>query len=104
MSQKIFLWTLLSLSSLSVSSWAIDPFVVELYQSSCKVCHDAGVAGAPKSFDVNAWQERLKKGEDVLLNNAIMGYKGMPPLGMCSDCTKEDLVDLINYMSQEQVK
>lgn len=102
MSQKIFLWALLSCAT--ASSWAVDPFTVELYQSSCTICHASGVAGAPKSFDVAAWGERLKKGKDVLLNNAITGLNGMPPLGMCSDCTKEDLEDLIDYMSQEKAQ
>jgi cytochrome c5 len=102
MSQKIFLWALLSCASMS--SWATDPFTVELYQTSCGICHASGAGGAPKSFDVAAWAERLEKGEEVLLNNAIAGYKGMPPLGMCSDCTKEDLVDLIDYMAKEQAQ
>jgi cytochrome c5 len=101
MSQKIFLWALLS--SASLTSWATDPFTVELYQTSCNICHGAGVGGAPTSFDTEAWSERLAKGKNVLLQNAISGFKGMPPLGMCSDCTQEDLVDLIDYMSQEKL-
>ena len=102
MSRKILLWALMSCASLS--SWAIDPFTIELYESSCKICHGEGIGGAPKSFDALAWGERMAKGRQVLLNNAISGYKGMPPLGMCSDCTQEDLQDLIDYMSTEQVK
>jgi len=102
MSQRIFLWALLT--SASFTSWATDPFTIELYQTSCNICHGAGVAGAPTSFEPSAWTERLAKGKDVLLHNAISGFKGMPPLGMCSDCTQEDLVDLIDYMSTEQPK
>jgi cytochrome c5 len=98
-----FLFPILLLAA-SSTSWAIDPFTVELYESSCTICHGGGVGDAPKSFDVSAWAERLAKGKDVLLKNAISGYKGMPPLGMCSDCTQEDLQDLIEYMSTEQVK
>jgi len=73
----------------SLSSWAIDPFTKELYESSCKICHAGGAGGAPKSFDVEDWAPRLEKGNDVLLQNAIAGFKGMPPLGMCSDCTRK---------------
>lgn len=97
MRHEIILAALLSFASLS--SWAIDPFTVELYQTSCNICHGAGVGDAPKSFEPDAWAERLEKGKDVLLANAIGGFKGMPPLGMCSDCTEEDLVDLIDYMT-----
>lgn len=103
MIQKNLLCTLLASASFaSFAAEPVDPFIVELYQSSCVICHAAGTGGAPKSFDVAAWQERLDKGQDVLLNNAISGYKGMPPLGMCSDCTQEDLADLIDYMSTEK--
>jgi cytochrome c5 len=99
---KLILAALLSFASLS--SWALDPFTVELYQTSCSICHGAGVGGAPKSFDAEAWAERLSKGKATLLASAISGYKGMPPLGMCSDCTKEDLVDLIDYMSADKAQ
>ena len=92
------------LFSTTFSSWAIDPFTVELYDSSCTICHGGGIGGAPKSFDAKAWAERLAKGDDVLLSHVISGFNGMPPLGMCSDCTKEDFVDLIVYMSTEKSK
>lgn len=98
-----FLLSILFLSA-SFTSWAIDPFTIELYESSCTICHSSGVGDAPKSFDVTAWSERLAKGKDVLLKNAISGFQGMPPLGMCSDCTQQDLEDLIEYMSTEQSK
>lgn len=102
MKHPITLAAILTLASFS--SVATDPFTVELYQTSCKICHADAVGGAPKSFDVSEWAERLSKGKDVLLANAIGGYKGMPPLGMCSDCTQEDLVDLIDYMSAEKAQ
>tara|TARA_B110001454_G_scaffold219053_1_gene249541 strand:- start:3715 stop:4026 length:312 start_codon:yes stop_codon:yes gene_type:complete len=92
------------LISIPYASWAIDPFTVELYESSCVICHGNGTGGAPKSFDDDAWRERVAKGKDVLLQHAITGFNGMPPLGMCSDCTQEDLVDLINYMSTKKVE
>lgn len=101
MCKRFFLSLLISLS---YNSWAIDPFTVELYQSSCIICHGGGAGGAPKSFDEDAWRDRLAKGPDVLLQHAISGFNGMPPLGMCSDCAKEDLVDLIDYMSSKQVE
>ena len=102
MKHRIILVALLSFAS--ISSWAIDPFTVELYQTSCNICHGEGIAGAPKAFSSDAWAECLAKGSDVLLANAISGFKGMPPLGMCSDCTQEDLIDLINYMSVEKAQ
>lgn len=96
----VFRFLLLSTSLfISQQSMATDPFVVELYDISCKACHSTGAGDAPKVFDQDDWQPRLEKGKDALLANAVAGYKGMPPLGMCGDCTKEDLQDLIDYMS-----
>ncbi len=53
-----------------------------VYEKSCKVCHEAGVAGAPKLGDKAAWAPRLKPGMDAVYANAIKGTpKGMPPKG-----------------------
>jgi cytochrome c5 len=69
------------------------------YDKSCKVCHDAGVAGAPKTGDAAAWQPRMAKGMDVLLVSVNNGLNAMPPNGMCFDCTDADYTALIEYMS-----
>jgi cytochrome c5 len=69
------------------------------YDKSCKVCHAAGVAGAPKTGDAAAWAPHLAKGMDVLLQSVHNGLNAMPPKGMCFDCTDEDYTALIKYMS-----
>jgi cytochrome c5 len=51
------------------------------YESICKACHDAGVAGAPKFGDKAAWSARLKAGKDSLYNTALKGKGAMPPKG-----------------------
>ena len=38
----------------------------KIYQKSCQVCHAAGVAGAPKLGDKDAWAPRIAKGNDAL--------------------------------------
>ncbi len=56
-----------------------------IYEKSCKLCHEAGLAGAPKLGDKAAWAPRIKQGMDVLYTNAIKGTpKGMPPKGTYS--------------------
>ncbi len=56
-----------------------------IYEKSCKLCHEAGLAGAPKMGDKAAWAPRIKQGIDVLYSNAIKGTpKGMPPKGTYS--------------------
>ena len=94
--------TLVAASLMIQAAWAVDPFTVELYNNSCALCHDSGAGEAPKSFVPDEWQDRLAKGQAQVLSNIISGYKGMPPLGMCSDCMKEDFIDLIDYMTSEK--
>ena len=54
----------------------------KVYQDVCKVCHEAGLVGAPKLGDKAAWVPRIKRGIDALHTNAIKGTdKGMPPKG-----------------------
>ena len=69
------------------------------YDKSCKVCHDAGAAGAPKTGDADAWAPRMAKGMEVLVASVNQGLNAMPPKGMCFDCSDEDYAALIEYMS-----
>jgi cytochrome c5 len=72
---------------------------MEKYGKSCAVCHAAGVAGAPKVGDAAAWEPRLAKGMDALMASVKNGLNAMPPMGMCFDCTDEEYMELIKYMS-----
>jgi cytochrome c5 len=69
------------------------------YQRFCFSCHAAGVAGAPKTGDPVAWSPRVAKGEDALLASTVAGIPpGMPPRGMCLQCSDADLLDAVRYM------
>ena len=46
------------------------------YDTTCAVCHAAGVAGAPKLGDKTAWAPRIAQGADTLYKHAINGYQG----------------------------
>lgn len=76
-----------------------DALLAEKYEYSCYSCHSNPESGAPLTGDVAAWAPRLEKGMDVLVDNAINGFEGMPPLGMCMDCTAEELEALIRFMA-----
>ncbi|MGI9279679.1 MAG: c-type cytochrome [Endozoicomonas sp.] len=75
--------------------------VISLYERSCKSCHEVAATGAPLTGDQQAWSERMDKGMDTLLQSAINGSGAMPPLGLCMDCTEQDFINLIQYMSGE---
>ena len=53
----------------------------EVYKAQCTACHAAGVAGAPKTADVDAWAPRIKTGYDALLTSALKGKGAMGAQG-----------------------
>jgi cytochrome c5 len=71
------------------------------YQRYCFSCHASGVSGAPPIGNSAAWAPRIAQGEDVLLEHTIAGMPstGMPPRGMCLQCTDQELLDAIRYMA-----
>ena len=71
----------------------------EIYTASCAGCHAIGVAGAPKKGDSAAWDQRLAKGFDATLANAINGLNAMPAKGLCMDCSDDELTAAIKFMS-----
>lgn len=70
-----------------------------LYNRACIACHLSGAASAPRTHDVIAWESRLAKGWDELLASTKAGLNGMPPKGMCFDCTDNDFKALIKFMA-----
>lgn len=76
-----------------------DAALAQVYDSSCKLCHANPGAGAPLTGDTNAWAPRVAQGADTLLDHAINGYNGMPPMGLCMHCSEEQFLALIAFMS-----
>lgn len=70
----------------------------QVYTTYCHVCHEAGVAGAPKFGDAAEWAPRIEKGMDVLLDHVLNGFGAMPAKGTCAGCTSDDLKSAIEYM------
>jgi cytochrome c5 len=71
----------------------------QTYQQSCAMCHNSGMAGAPKLDDADAWAARLEeKGLSLLVQNAITGINAMPPRGMCMTCSDENIETLVKYL------
>jgi len=77
---------------------ANDFDVAGAYQLRCFACHGTGAAGAPVSGDADAWGERMAKGMEAVMANAINGVGAMPARGLCMDCTDEHIRSLIDYM------
>lgn len=80
-----------------------DKELAQVYDNSCKMCHANPASGAPQTGDVAAWSPRVAQGVDSLLDHSINGYNGMPPMGMCMQCSEEEFLALISFMSGQPV-
>ena len=70
----------------------------ELFKKTCAMCHQTGVAGAPKLGDKAAWAPRVATGKDALLSSVIKGKGAMPPKAGAADLKDDDLKAAIDYM------
>ena len=76
-----------------------DPEIAEIYNRSCRSCHTVAATGAPLTGDTTAWAPLTAKGADILLENVVSGYRGMPPFGLCMDCDADQFDALIAFMA-----
>ncbi|MDH4567433.1 cytochrome c5 family protein [Pseudomonas sp. BN414] len=81
-----------------------DKALAQVYDNSCRMCHANPASGAPQTGDVAAWSPRVAQGVDSLLDHSINGYNGMPPMGMCMQCSEEEFLALISFMSGQPVQ
>jgi len=72
---------------------------MQKWSRSCALCHVNGEGGAPRLADKEAWLPRIKQGSEVLLAHTLEGYNRMPPLGYCMDCSEQDFLLMIDFMS-----
>ena len=74
----------------------------QVYNTTCVACHGAGVAGAPKFGDKEAWAPRITQGPAVLHKHALEGFQGksgvMPAKGGRSDLADQSIVNGVDYM------
>ena len=70
----------------------------KIFESTCSVCHGAGIAGAPKVGDKAAWAPRLATGIDTLYKVALTGKGAMPPKGGNKDLSDAEVKATVDYM------
>ncbi len=71
----------------------------QIYTRYCFSWHAAGVAGAPRTGDAEAWAPRIDKGREALIEASIEGIPpGMPPRGLCTECTEEEIGAAVDYI------
>jgi len=70
----------------------------EVYQKTCSMCHDSGVAGAPKLGDKEAWAPRIAAGMESMYHIALNGEGAMPPKGGNSALSDDEVKAAVDYM------
>ncbi|MGR3899178.1 cytochrome c5 family protein [Psychrobacter sp. 1176_08] len=68
-----------------------------LYDSNCKVCHDAGLLNAPKYGDQMAWSTRLTKDKETLYIHSAKGFNKMPAQAV-NGVTDAQVKAAVDYM------
>lgn len=87
---------------LEVSSRALvppDAQLAAIYARSCRSCHTVAATRAPLTGDAAAWAPRMERGMDAMVSSVVNGFGGMPPFGMCMDCSPEQFAALIQFMA-----
>lgn len=70
----------------------------QIYRQACAFCHDKGVAGAPKTGDIPAWNPRLAQGMDALYAAAVRGKGAMPAKGGNPSLGDADVTAAVDYL------
>ena len=82
---------------------AAKPDGKKVFDTTCSVCHGAGIAGAPKFGDKAAWAPRIAQGINVLHQHALQGFQGkqgvMPPKGGNTALSDAEVQAAVDYMA-----
>jgi cytochrome c5 len=71
----------------------------QAYQQVCKTCHEAGLAGAPKTGDKAAWGKVIAQGEKLVQEHAVKGIRAMPPKGGNPDLSEAEVAAAVVHMA-----
>ena len=72
----------------------------QVFTAQCGACHTAGVAGAPKLGDAEAWGPRIKTGYEALLTSALKGKGAMGAQGG-GDHSDLEIARAVVYMANK---
>ena len=85
-------------AALAIPATVIAADGAQVYQSTCAVCHTAGVAGAPKLGDRKVWAPLIEEGQAILTAHGYVGVRGMPAKGGKPDLSVEGFAAAVVYM------
>ena len=72
----------------------------QVFAAQCTTCHTAGLVGAPKLGDADAWGPRIKTGFDALVHSALAGKGQMGAQGG-GDFTDLEVARAVVFMANK---
>ena len=78
-----------------------------LFKKTCAMCHQTGVAGAPKLGDKADWGPRIAQGKDTLYKHALEGFTGnkgmMPARGGAATLGDDEVKAAVDFMADQSI-
>lgn len=79
----------------------------DVFKKTCAMCHQTGVAGAPKLGDKADWGPRIAQGKETLYKHAIEGFTGskgmMPARGGGTSLTDDEVKAAVDFMADQSI-
>jgi len=72
----------------------------QVYKEVCGVCHNTGLAKAPKLGDKTAWEQLIAEGQAVLTAHGWVGVRGMPAKGGKAKLPLEEFARATAFMAR----
>ena len=73
----------------------------QVFNQTCKTCHEAGLAGSPKVGDKKAWAKVIAQGLATTVDHAVKGIRAMPPKGGNPDYENVEIERAVVYMANQ---
>ena len=73
----------------------------KVYALVCSACHAAGLAGAPKFGDAEAWAPRIAEGYETLISHAVNGIRAMPAKGGNPNLSDAEVARAVAHMANK---
>jgi cytochrome c5 len=99
--------THISQNASTVASPSSSSLGESVYKSTCSICHQSGLRGAPKMGSARDWEPRLAQGKETLYKRALNGYRGekgsMPSRGSNAKLSEDEVKAAVDYMYEHAI-
>jgi len=72
-----------------------------VYEQTCAACHAAGLAGAPKIGDKEAWSAHIEHGLEHMVESVIKGKGAMPAKGGNASLSDDEVKAAVSFIFEQ---